>query len=123
MKKENGEYIYSPSDLVNFVQSPFASWMSRLALDHPDQCPEKDPDDPLMNYLAQKGIEHEAAFLDELKLRHPDLVTIEGTDSIEQRKTETLQAMQQGKSVIFQGCLQKDSFRGFADFLVRVDTP
>lgn len=123
MKKENGEYIYSPSDLVNFVQSPFASWMSRLALDHPDQCPEKDPDDPLMNYLAQKGIEHEAAFLDELKLRHPDLVTIEGTDSIEQRKTETLQAMQQGKSVIFQGCLQKDSFRGFADFLVRVDKP
>lgn len=24
MKKENGDYIYSPSDLVNFVQSPFA---------------------------------------------------------------------------------------------------
>lgn len=27
---------YSPSDLVRFVESPFASWMARFELERPD---------------------------------------------------------------------------------------
>jgi hypothetical protein len=30
MKREQGRLLFSPSDLVRFVQSPFASWMQRL---------------------------------------------------------------------------------------------
>ncbi len=60
---------WSPSDLMVFMQSPFASWMERLAREHPAHpwvglCPEARAPDPLMAMLAQKGAEAERRFLD-----------------------------------------------------------
>ena len=37
MYKTQASYFYSPSDLVLFDRSPFASWMARLAIDKPEQ--------------------------------------------------------------------------------------
>ena len=42
MKREQGNILFSPSDLVRFVQSPFASWMQRLCLEVPETKPLKD---------------------------------------------------------------------------------
>src|SRR5690606_10774250 len=36
------------------------------------------------------------------------------------KKAETIQAMKEGTDVIFQACLSKGAFTGFADFLVKV---
>ena len=37
MKKTTaGQLIYSPSDLVRYLASPFASWMDRYYLEDPD---------------------------------------------------------------------------------------
>jgi hypothetical protein len=36
MKREQGRLLFSPSDLVRYVQSPFASWMQRLCLEVPE---------------------------------------------------------------------------------------
>lgn len=39
MHKIGERRIYSPSDLTEFMESRYASWMSRLALEHPDRAP------------------------------------------------------------------------------------
>jgi hypothetical protein len=50
MKCEQGRLLFSPSDLVRFVQSPFASWMQRLCLEVPETKSLKDKPDPLLSY-------------------------------------------------------------------------
>ena len=120
MYKNNSDYVYSASDLIVYMSSPFASWMARLALDKPSLIDgiEKDHDE-LMGLLAEKGNIHEALFLEQLKQD-------DGAEQVavieEDRKTagpETLKAMQDGYKVIFQAYLEREGFAGFADFLVR----
>jgi uncharacterized protein len=36
MKKESDSIIYSPSDLIRYLASPFASWLDRYYLENPD---------------------------------------------------------------------------------------
>lgn len=120
MKKQNGVLLFSPSDLVTYLQSPFATWMNRWQLEDPDTCPEKDPQDELMSHLSQKGLEHEAQFLGVLRDQYKTLVEISDDGTDEERVAKTLDAMESGADVIFQACLIKDNFRGYADFLVKV---
>jgi len=120
MYKNNAAFVYSASDLILHMSSPFASWMARLAIEKPNlvQGIEKDHDE-MMGLLAEKGVTHEALFLEQLQADY-------GSDNvavIEENRTaagaETIKAMQDGYSVIFQAYLQRDNFAGFADFLVR----
>ena len=59
MIKNRGAITYSPSDLTLYMSSPFGSWMSRYALEAPDNLPEKDEQDALMGLLQQRGYGHE----------------------------------------------------------------
>ncbi len=47
MHQDNGRYYYSPTDLNEFLASPFATWMSRYALDSPGQAQPDPGPDPL----------------------------------------------------------------------------
>jgi hypothetical protein len=40
MKRHGSQIIYSPSDLVRYAQSPFASWMDRYYLENRNSCHE-----------------------------------------------------------------------------------
>lgn len=117
------ELLFSPSDLTRFVDSPFASWMARYQLEVPDFGLTKDPPDPLLDYLAGKGLEHESAFLSELRTRFADVVSIDSRLSDAEKLEATRAAMLEGAQVIFQACLEKLPFRGYADFLIRVEAP
>ncbi|WJG08085.1 TM0106 family RecB-like putative nuclease [Aliiglaciecola sp. LCG003] len=123
MRKQNSSILFSPSDLVRFVQSPFASWMERLCLEQPQTKALKDKPDPLLSYLADKGLEHEANYLSNLVQSAQRLVTIGDGLSNDEKIAATIAAMEDGADVIFQACLAADSFQGFADFLVKVDKP
>jgi len=120
---DSGELIFSPSDLVRYIDSPFASWMARNALECPDSGIDKDPADALLSYLAEKGIEHESHFLAALRCRHGSVLTIPDDLDDTSKLSKTLEAMQAGAEVIFQACLEKLPFRGYADFLIKVDAP
>jgi predicted RecB family nuclease len=123
MKREQGRLLFSPSDLVRFVQSPFASWMQRLCLEVPETKNLKDKPDPLLSYLAEKGLAHEARYLDSLEASTQNVVTIADELNNSDKIAATIEAMQTGADVIFQACLSADNFQGFADFLVKVDKP
>lgn len=62
-----GRLYSNPSDLMLFVNSPFAAWMERLAREQPSHPviliapPEQDA---MMSMLAAKGQEAELKFLD-----------------------------------------------------------
>lgn len=120
MFKKNDQIVYSPSDLTCFLESQFASWMSRYYIEDRSLCPAKDLEDALMKSLAAKGYEHEDALEQQLINEGYNVVKITGS-STEEKLELTLNAMSAGKDVIVQGCLTKGNFTGHSDFLVRVD--
>ena len=112
--------VFSPSDLIVFMASPFASWMERLTLEHPDHGIESDCRDPLLQTLANRGMQHERAYLDQLTAQGLDMVVIDDPDP-QAAEAATSAAMQAGADVIYQarlGRLDTDhGFIGIADFL------
>ena len=119
MKKEQGSYCYSPSDLTLYMGSQFASWMSRYVIECPENAPDRDVDDALMELLQQRGYAHEDALETRFISEGKTLVKIEG-GSQEDRARATVEAMRSGVDVIVQARLVQQPFAGFADFLIRV---
>lgn len=93
MKLHNDNLIFSPSDLILFLESPFASWMEHFSLITPETLDLKDQDDAMMLMLQDKGAEHESSVLEELK-RQGLTITDIGLSS--DKKAETIQAMKEG---------------------------
>ncbi|MBB3167504.1 TM0106 family RecB-like putative nuclease [Simiduia aestuariiviva] len=122
MYQQQGQWVYSPSDLTTFLASPYASWMNRLAKAYPNDAPARDPADGLMGVLQQRGYAHEARIVDELSAQGLSVFTIEADDN-DERAARTVEAMRSGVDVIFQGYLRQHPFAGFADFLVKVPGP
>lgn len=123
MQRLDGRIVLSPTDLAEFLSSPFASWMSRGALDHPEWRPGRDASDPEAlpdtgEILKRRGFEHEARVLERLRAEGRDVVAFSQHEA--DARERTLAAMQAGRGVIAQGHLAGDRFAGIADFLVRV---
>ena len=120
MIKANNKIIYSPSDLCRFMSSPFASWMARYKAEKINPLFDADETDPMMALLQDKGEAFEETFLDQFKSDGKSIANIDGRN-IEEKKAATLASMQEGADVIYQACLEKAPFRGYADFLVKVE--
>ena len=89
--------IYSPSDLITFMESPFASAMERSALNDPELRKLVDPPDNLLTSLQNRGFKHEQDFIQSLKLDDSlELINIEKS-SAQQMIEETKMAMEEGK--------------------------
>ena len=111
-----GKLVYSPTDLVRFHGSAFASWMDRFAIERPGIVvpdPESDED----RIVFALGNKHEAAHLAKLRADAGHVVEIARQDDAFDR---TLAAIRSGPDIVFQAALQLDSFAGYADFLERV---
>ena len=116
-KLETDELVYSPSDLTLFMRSPFASWMDRLALT--DKSLKKNEADPMLNLLAKKGNTHETDFLKALINQFGEENIAQITGDKQHAAQNTADAIKAGYSVIFQAYLERDSFKGYADFLIK----
>ncbi len=116
--KADGPLVYSPSDLVTFMDSQFDSWMERYSVEYPDEV-KPDERDESLEILAKHGNTHELAFLTQLRKEGYDIAEIHSKS--ESARLETIAAMRDGREVIYQGFLQADEFAGFSDFLIKVD--
>jgi uncharacterized protein len=117
MKRNSaGQLLYSPSDLVRYLASPFASWMDRYYLEHPDAVTpdETSAEDKL---IAETGQAHERTVLADLKAAQGGIVEIQGT-SLAEACGQTLAAIRSKAPVIYQAALQGGPFAGYADFLM-----
>ena len=117
MKKDSsGRLRYSPSDLVRYLASPFASWMDRYHLEQPDAVePDEAADDAAL--IAQTGGRHEQAVLEEFRSSAGPVAEI-CTDNFLHARRETLAALAAKVPVIYQAALENGPFSGFADFLL-----
>lgn len=118
MRKLNNQLIYSPSDLITFMDSRFDSWMERYHKEFPDEVRPDDPDES-HEILAKHGNIHEQKYLEILRQRGCDIAEISRDDK--DAAGSTIEAMRAGHEVIYQGYLSLGEFAGLSDFLFRVD--
>jgi uncharacterized protein len=108
--------VYTPSDLVRYLASPFASWMDRYHLDNPGAiAPDADTEEAQL--IAQTGEEHEQAVLSELRSSTIPVIEIP-THDFAVGRVQTLSALNAKAGVIYQAALANGQFAGFADFLM-----
>lgn len=118
MRKRDDELIYSPSDLITFLSDPFSSWMDRRFLENPAGL-TPDIDDESSMLIRKKGLQHEEDFLHQLQAESKDICILDGRD--EAGFQSTLEAMKDGREIIYQAYLRRDQFAGLSDFLVRAN--
>ena len=103
MQYQDGELLFSPSDLVNYTRSPFISWMDRWATEAPEIKKLKDKPDTMLAHLAGKGYEHEDAFLDVLRAQYQTTTVIDVDNTSKRAQIQaTLEAMQCANPIIAQ---------------------
>lgn len=115
------EHLYSPTDLITYMRSSFASWMDRFKLEKPEEAKKITQDnDPMLELLANKGKGFEQEYLQHLEEEYgTEQVVRINPSQREQAAAQTLEAMCKGAQVIFQGYIQRDNFAGFVDFLIK----
>jgi predicted RecB family nuclease len=113
--------FFSPSDLNHFVECEHLTTLDLLAVDGHGVAKEKDPQAEI---IRAKGLEHEVAWLERLRAKGRQVVTIADGDADWARDAaRTASAMRDGAEVIYQGVFVDAPWRGIADFLIRVDEP
>lgn len=116
MRKEaDGRIIYAPSDLVTYLESPFASWMQRLYVEGASGI-QPDEESADLKLIQDQGNLHEEKHLQKLKNRDLDVVEI--AQFGENAAKETVAAIEDRSEAVFQARLSRDDFSGMADFVV-----
>lgn len=118
---KNKQLLFSPSDLVTFLECHHATFSDAKALDEEEI---KILEESTTNQLLQKkGLEHEDAYLQQLKDEGKTIAKISSKGDVQERTKKTLDAMKTGVDVIYQAVLFDKPWQGYADFLIKCDTP
>lgn len=118
MLKHGGQTLYSASDLVNFMGCAHATVLDVRNLATPVSFA---PDDESAVLLQEKGIEHELAYLERLRAEGRSIAEISSDGTLEHRAQATVEAMQAGQDVIYQGAFLSGRWHGYSDFLLKRD--
>src|SRR5436190_1984542 len=118
MQRVDGTLIFSPSDLQKFVDCEHLTRLQVRVSDGELTTPSRDDEE--LELLRRKGMDHERAWLERLRSEGNSIVEIRDRDDWTAAAAATEVAMRSGVDVIYQAVFQDDSWRGIADFLVRV---
>ena len=125
----DGRPVYSATDLVAYLACEHLTQLERAALAGLVERPMRD--DPELDIIRKRGFEHEARYLADLAGRGPDggrrssstARSRTAATSSAPRPPATIEAMAAGADVIYQATFFDGTWRGHADFLLRVDDP
>ncbi len=128
MQLIDGRPVYAATDLVGYLACEHLTNLERAAMAGLTARPERV--DPELDVIRRRGFQHEQRFLGDLRAKGKRIVEIALDGSIEDRGEQlraaaaaTEAAMAQGPDVIFQATFFDGTWRGHADFLLRVDNP
>src|SRR5213075_453193 len=100
MKKESGAIIYSPSDLIRYLASPFASWLDRYHLENPGAIiPDEQTEQEKL--LSRTGDKHEQSILTGYKASSGSVLEI-SRDDFAAAQVATLTAIEDKAAIIYQ---------------------
>jgi predicted RecB family nuclease len=120
-----GRLIVSPSDLTGFLECEHLTQQELAAARGEIARPERD--DPMLDMLSRRGLEHEGRYLAGFKATGRKIVEFPFPDgtiaNLEKAHAETVAAMQLGADIIYQGTFFDGRWRCHPDFLLRVDRP
>jgi uncharacterized protein len=124
----DGRPVYAATDLVAYLACEHLTQLERAAMAGLVHRPMRD--DPELDIIRRRGFEHEERFLADLRAEGRTTVTVKLDGSIEDRgdqlraaAVETEAAIASGADVIYQATFFDGTWRGHADFLLRVDDP
>lgn len=121
MKYKNNKIIYSPSDLSSHSSCKHLTQLNKQHARGEIADPEMY-NNRVLTMLKEKGIEFEASHLQKLKDEGKTIAEINNEDPHAEK--HTIDAMKAGVDVVYQARLKEDGkWSGWADFLMRVDTP
>ena len=127
MQLIDGRPVYAATDLVGFLACEHLTALERAAMAGLTQRPERA--DPELDIIRKRGVEHEKNYLSALRQQGKSVVEIELDGSIEDRGDQlkaaaaaTEAAMAAGPDVIYQATFFDGTWRGHADFLLRVES-
>ena len=115
MQYKNKKIFYSPSDLITFLESPFASFMERSFLEDKSNSKYLDPEDKILLNLKQKSQDLENEILSSLSSSGKSILKIQNQKA-ENMISETTEGMINGFDVIAQAYLELGGFSGIAGF-------
>ena len=127
MQRVDGRLVYSATDLVGYLECAHLANLERAAVWGHLTRPMRS--DPVLDRIAQRGVEHEQRFLESLRGDGVTVVEVEPSGSLPyyeraiRGRDETLEAMRNGADIIYQAVLSDDRRLGYADFLRRVEQP
>lgn len=126
MRLVGGSRVYSATDLTNFLACAHLTQLQVQRLGGLIEPPAKRAASTA-DLAARRGLDHERRYLEVLRAEYgDDLVSIEDNPSPEgllAAVEATAAAMRAGASVINQAAFLKDSWMGYADFVMRVEEP
>ena len=127
MQRVDGRLVYSATDVGGYLECEHLANLERAAVwGHPTRPVRADP---VLDRIAQRGVEQEQRFLESLHGDGVTVVEVERDESLayDERhirgRDETLAAMRDGVDVIYQAVLFDDRRLGYADFLRRLEQP
>ena len=128
MQRIDGRPVYAATDLVAYLACEHLTQLERASLAGLIERPMRD--DPELDVIRRRGFQHEARYLADLEAGGRSVTRIELDGSIEDRGDQlraaagaTLEAMAGRADVIYQATFFDGTWRGHADFLLRVDDP
>lgn len=119
MQRQAGRLFFSPNDLADFAACRHAITLGLKNLDHPIE--RRSVSDELV-MLQKRGYDHENAYLEALRDSGLE-VHLVAKQRFDQAQVETIKALQSGVDIVAQAAFESEHFRGYADFLRRVESP
>ncbi len=128
MQSIDGRLVYAATDLVAYLACEHLTELERAAMAGLVERPMRA--DPELDVIRKRGFEHEARYLSDLEAagRHATKIVLDGSidddgDRLRAAASATIDAMAAGADVVYQGTFFDGTWRGHADFLLRVDAP
>ncbi len=127
MQRIGTQPVYSATDVVGALECRHLAHLERAAVEGHLRRPMRT--DPVLDRIAQRGVEHEKRFLEELTadvlsvVEIPRDATLPRAEQLMRGREATIAAMREGADVIYQAVLFEGRRLGYADFLRRVEQP
>ena len=120
MHLRDGELVLSATDLSSFL-----ACRHRTALDmgvaYGDRNKPRQYDDPLLDILWKRGLEHERRYVESLRAEGKSIAELGNGRNPDERVARTLAAMREGRDIIVQGALSDGHWLGYPDIMRRVE--
>ena len=121
MRLRDGLVRLSASDLANHLGCQYLTWLNLLVATGELEAPKRT--DPRLDALIQRGFQHENAYLAHLEAQGRKVTRLPKADNVNTGVEQTLSAMKASADVIVQPALTSGGWIGYADVLLRVETP